>query len=272
MNVCFVNVNFIKIIFFLLPIIEVIQYSYGSEMTIEKPKYRHDNMKKPRHVNKKNRHPGLLKGSMEASIKDYFPDDEFSVKLPHLKSNGTCFELPPDILEDEHPIALAIAPARKKLQRYCKHEDFGTCGHSCCGIQLLAPKDCDTKCTYRRILRSLSLKGPDKRYRLVNATDLRELEGAYRHNVEFMVDVRHQTESYRKDQIIQLVLSPSTTMGTQALVKGFSISIGHDSLRDFGQNYKNLAELMRSISFDADRIAILQYVNLLPCTNTNAFR
>jgi hypothetical protein len=258
MNVCFVNVNFIKIIFFLLPII---QYSYGSEMTVEKPTYRHDNMKKARHVNKKNVHPGLLKGSMEASIKDYFPDDEFSIKLPHLKSNGTCFELPPDILEDEHPITLAIAPARKKLQRYCKHEDFGTCGHSCCGIQLLAPKDCDTKCTYRRILRSLSLKGPDKRFRLVNATDLRELEGAYRHNVEFMVDVRHQTESYRKDQIIQLVLSPGTTMGTQALVKGFSISIGHDSLRDFGQNYKNLAELMRSISFDADRIAILQYVN-----------
>ena len=47
-----------------------------------------------------------------------------------LSTNGTCYELPPDILEDEHPIAIAIAPARKKRQRYCKHEDFGTCGSS----------------------------------------------------------------------------------------------------------------------------------------------
>ena len=87
----------------------------------------------------------LLKGPLKVSIKDYFPDDEFSVKLPHLSTNGTCYELPPDILEDEHPIAIAIAPARKKRQRYCKHEDFGTCGHSCCAMQIVAPKDCDTK-------------------------------------------------------------------------------------------------------------------------------
>ena len=239
-----------------------IQYSCSEEIKIEKPNIRIQNTNNKHNKQIHNKHSqksqtNLLKGPLKVSIKDYFPDDEFSVKLPHLSTNGTCYELPPDILEDEHPIAIAIAPARKKRQRYCKHEDFGTCGHSCCAMQIVAPKDCDTKCAYRRILRSLSMRGPDQRYRLLNATDLRELEGAYRHNIEFMIDARHQTEHYHKNQIIQLVLSPVTTMGNQALVKGFSLSVGHDSLRDFGQNYKNLAELMKSIFFDADRIAIL---------------
>ena len=124
-------------------------------------------------------------------------------------------------------------------------------------MQVVAPKNCDTMCAYRRIVRSLRTKGPDQRFKLVNASDLRELEGAYRHNVEFMVDAKHYTEVYHKHQLIQLVISPVTTMGNQAIVKGFSLSVGTDSLRDFGQNYKNLAEILNSIFFDADRIAVL---------------
>ena len=51
-----------------------------------------------------------LKGQLKLSIKDFFPDDEFSIKVPHLKSNGTCFELPPDVLEDQHSLSFTVAP------------------------------------------------------------------------------------------------------------------------------------------------------------------
>ena len=238
-------------------------FGYGSgteQVRIGKPRHRQAPKFRIHDLGRKKHDQAVsqkLKGQLKLSIKDFFPDDEFSIKVPHLKSNGTCFELPPDVLEDQHSLSFTVAPFRKKHQRYCKHEDFGTCGHACCGVQVVAPKNCDTMCAYRRLLRSLRAKGPDQRFKLLNASDLRELEGAYRHNVEFMVDAKHYTEVYHKHQLIQLVISPVTTMGNQAIVKGFSLSVGTDSLRDFGQNYKNLAEILNSIFFDADRIAVL---------------
>lgn len=195
------------------------------------------------------RHPRQrLKASVSSKSSNGGVFQDFEHAFPQLHTNGTCLPLPPDLLDNEHAL---FKPVHKVHQRrYCNHEDVGTCGHACCTVQVVSPKGCDTKCAFSRITSVLNRgNGPDHRFRLLNASDLRSLEGAYRHNIEFMIDIEHKTEHYGHRQILQFQISPMSSMGEEAFIRGFSISIGDESLRDFGQNYKNMAYLIQS-SFD----------------------
>ena len=170
--------------------------------------------------------------------------DDFAKVFPVLKTNGTCLPLPPTVLDNEHAIFAPVQKAHQ--QRHCKHEDHSTCGHACCTVQIVAPENCDTKCAYYKLLTSLKAAGPDQRFKLLNHSDLRMLEGAYRHSIEYMIDAKHVTEHYKSHQLIHITVSPLNTMGDRAFIKVFSSSVGAESLRDFGQNYKNAAYLIET--------------------------
>ncbi len=127
----------------------------------------------------------------------------------------------------------------------CRHEDQGTCGNACCTVQAVGPAGCNSECTFKLLANLLAGGGSDGSLRLVNRTAVPR--GRFRYeSLDFLVVGEHHNGDGRQQRML-FSIGPTDVTEGQALVKGFSESKMVGAYRDFGQNFRNLAEMFNGM-------------------------
>ena len=153
-----------------------------------------------------------------------------------------------------HPAPLAIQTDPDDL---CSHEDRGTCGNACCTIQTVGTTQCDAECAKKKIVLEVMQKGNGMT--LKNITNVKNF-GLGNRAVEFLISVSRVSKDGRTQNLLFSVGSSDIFKG-EAVVKGFSESKAsrESSFRDYGQNYRNLVSMFRSMggTFGASNLVLI---------------
>ena len=131
------------------------------------------------------------------------------------------------------------------IEEKCSHEDRGTCGNACCTLQAVAVTGCGSACAVKKLSNILQeLPG----VLVNNISDVRKLTvGHFRHDtVEYLLSATRIGADQRSQNIL-FSIGGSDLNHDQALVKGFSESKVVGAFRDYGQNYRNLYEVFKSM-------------------------
>jgi len=155
--------------------------------------------------------------------------------------------------------------ARGTLPKDCDHVDYGTCGASCCAVEVAVP-NIDPLEAYQVISKSLSSGGPDGRYSKVSTSDDVQSELPFSFSPplpwRFTISGRHSTAgswnsvgAFRPGFEDTLRFSTGVASDVGALgmtrVRMFSLSGPSSALVDFGQNFKSLSLLAASLGWPA---------------------
>ena len=169
------------------------------------------------------------------------------------------------------PIVLAVSDegtcvnSKGELPEDCEHVDYGTCGASCCAVEVAVP-GIDPIDAYDRLSKALSNGGPDGRYSKDNSKDDVQNEIPFSYSPplpwRFTMSGRHTTaESCNSAgactagfaDTLRVSVGVSSSGGDLAMtrVRMFSMSGPSSALVDRGQGFKNLAFLSRSLGWPA---------------------
>eukprot|EP00658_Telonema_sp_P-2_P003791 TRINITY_DN1141_c0_g2_i1.p1 TRINITY_DN1141_c0_g2~~TRINITY_DN1141_c0_g2_i1.p1 ORF type:complete len:206 (+),score=53.14 TRINITY_DN1141_c0_g2_i1:114-731(+) len=152
-------------------------------------------------------------------------------------------------------LALCLASAnnsscggdRPSKVKDCDHTDLGSCGNSCCGIEIQLPDSPEE--VYNVTTSFLKGGGDDGSYTYVTGKgpggqdpgdDLRHFGIAY----QFIFQGSHTTTGGYLDTIDFNIRKDS---GTGSIIRIFTISDIHGALGDNGQGYKNVAYMMGQV-------------------------
>ena len=129
----------------------------------------------------------------------------------------------------------------------CDRPDFGTCGTACCKLLLSFPNTTSVA-LMTALNTSLAGGGPDGRFKLMPTAEdpygFGDLRPYHPDQVSFIGQATHLTEKKTYTDTIDLLLlrdSPSATL------KAFSKSQIGGAYGDAGQNYKNIAVLLKAL-------------------------
>ena len=129
----------------------------------------------------------------------------------------------------------------------CDRPDFGTCGNACCKLLLQFPNT-SSLALMTALNTSLAGGGPDGRFKLMptdeNPYGFADLRPYHPDQVSFLGQASHLTEKHTYTDTINLLLlkeAPSATL------KAFSTSQIGGAYGDAGQNYKNIAVLLKAL-------------------------
>lgn len=132
----------------------------------------------------------------------------------------------------------------------CANEDCGSCGNSCCKLQVTVSEDTATAMAK---LNATMDGGPDGHYTLsvtyegpTGFADLRP----YDKPVDFLGQATHMTyaPNYFNDTL-DFTIAPTEDGGS--LIQAFSISQIAGAYCDEGQNYFNLVQVLNAVDWDS---------------------
>ena len=134
----------------------------------------------------------------------------------------------------------------------CDRADHGTCGNACCKLSIHLNKVVTTTIA-AALNTSLSEGGPDGRFRLMPThanphgfADLRpyHISRSGGREVHFLGQAWHETEKHTYNDTVNLLVM---SLGKGTILEAFSISQVGGAYGDDGQNFKNIAVLVKGL-------------------------
>jgi len=131
----------------------------------------------------------------------------------------------------------------------CDRPDYGTCGNACCTLTLQFPNT-SSVALMQALNMTLAKGGPDGRFTLKSTDEtapypgFADLRPYHPDEVSFLGQAWHATEKHTYNDTLNLLILKESPKAT---LRAFSVSQIGGAYGDGGQNYKNIAVLVKSL-------------------------
>mmetsp|Transcript_78559 Transcript_78559/g.139374 ORF Transcript_78559/g.139374 Transcript_78559/m.139374 type:complete len:217 (-) Transcript_78559:211-861(-) len=141
----------------------------------------------------------------------------------------------------------------------CDKPDMGSCGNACCALEVSLEASPDT--LYGEVAGFLQSGGSDGAYKLVpgkmpyDEHPADNVTGLAPEPWKFIFQGTHTTAGRHYNDTLNFNIRSGEH--TPSILRAFSISDLHGALGDSGQNFKNLAYLMKSLNISMQDVQLL---------------
>jgi len=131
----------------------------------------------------------------------------------------------------------------------CDRPDFGTCGNACCSLLVHFPNT-SSVALMQALNSTLAQGGPDGRFHLMSTFEtapypgFADLRPFHPEQVSFLGQAWHATQKLTFNDTLNLLILKESPHAT---LRAFSTSQIGGAYGDGGQNYKNIAVLLKSL-------------------------
>merc|ERR1719273_584118 len=141
----------------------------------------------------------------------------------------------------------------------CDRTDYGSCGNACCNM-MYHFEDVTVEKLQADMQKIFDNNGPDGRYTLQPTADGKngwDDLTPYNLSVSYIGQVWHTTKVKHYNDTIDMTIGPNEKHPTGSTLKIFSISQIGGAYGDAGQNYKNIAQVVKALGHPYTEVNVM---------------